>query len=83
MMIKRSHGYTHRDVLLLQDDSLRFSRQREHIKAVSVGPPQMNDPRLDLSEMGFPMPFSILETMIDIVGDHYPTSKQRTRTSAF
>lgn len=59
----------------MQDDSLRFSRQREHIKAVSIGPSQLDDPRLTSSKMGFPMPFDFLEVMFDVMGDHYPTSK--------
>lgn len=43
----------------------------------------MDDPRLSLSDMGFPMPFSVLTTVFDIMGEHYPTSKQGTKTMTF
>ncbi|KAJ8654843.1 hypothetical protein O0I10_009567 [Lichtheimia ornata] len=69
-LVRRGHNVTYATT----DDSLRFSRQRKHIKAVSVGPPQMDDPRLSLSDMGFPMPFSVLTTVFDIMGEHYPTN---------
>lgn len=66
----RGHNITYATT----DDSLRFSRQREHIKTVSIGPSQLHDPRLTSRKMGHPMSFDLLEDILDIMGDHYPTN---------
>ncbi|KAI7874801.1 UDP-Glycosyltransferase/glycogen phosphorylase, partial [Lichtheimia hyalospora FSU 10163] len=69
---RRGHNVTYATT----DDSLRYSRQRAHIKTVSVGPSQMDDPRLSVSELAYPMPFHTIEAIIDIIGDHYPQNYQ-------